>query len=231
MRYTAHDMQYHRQRFEQQKKRRLEIARQNKIIKDAENGMKITNYVSYKEVTYSQTAIKNDLDNDPTTEQLKLIQETAMQIFDPLRRWVDGPVKINSVFRGDALNKKIGGSKTSQHCVGLDKSKRSYGSAFDVDDTFGHKTNREMFHWLKDNVVFDQLIYEFPDADDNNNARWIHFSYRNDGGNRQQMLIAHKINKLDKDGNVILKKNGKPAQKTKYSLYKGNEVLTQSKVA
>lgn len=154
----------------------------------------ISEYVDYDEVVYSQTALKNDLDNDPSPEQLELIRDTAQNIFDPLRIWAGGPVKINSCFRGPELNKMLRASKTSQHCVGLDPSKNSYGSAFDVDDTYKHKTNRQMFFFVKDQIDFDQLIYEYPNEKDNNNAKWLHFSYRGDGKNRKQVLIAVKVN-------------------------------------
>ena len=194
-------------------------------IKNKPMSGKVSKYVSLNEVTYSQTAIKHDLDNDPSDEQLGLIRVLALNVFDTVREWVGGPVKINSAFRGKELNVRIGGSKTSQHCVGLDPNHRSYGAAFDIDDTFGHKTNREMFHYIKENLEFDQLIYEFPDEGDDNNARWLHVSYRPDG-NRNNILIAVKRPVLDKDGNPVIKSNGKPKLKTKYLPYVGNENLT-----
>lgn len=149
----------------------------------------VSKYVSYKEVTYSQTAMRNDIDNNPTDEQLELIRAGAKNVFDPLREWVGGAVKINSIFRSPDLNKRIGGSQSSQHSVGLDASKNSYGSAFDIDDNYGHKTNREMFHYIKDSLDFDQLIWEFGT---NKNPNWVHVSYRPDGKNRKQILIAYK---------------------------------------
>lgn len=151
--------------------------------------MKVSKYVSYDEVTYSQTAIRNAIDNDPSPEQLELIKEWAENLFDPLREWVGGPVKLNSVFRSADLNKKIGGSQSSQHSVGLDPSKNSYGAAGDIDDTYGKKPNRDMFHYIKDKLDFDQLIWEFGDS---RNPNWVHASYRPDGKNRKQVLIAYR---------------------------------------
>jgi len=145
----------------------------------------ISKYVSLKEVTYSQTAISNCIDNTPSDKQLSLIKDTAVHVYDPVREWVGDSVKINSIFRGPKLNKKIGGSNSSQHCVGLNPKLTSYGSAFDIDDTFKHKTNKEVFFFIKDNLEFDQLIYEFGT---DNNADWVHFSYRGDGKNRKQVL-------------------------------------------
>ena len=105
--------------------------------------MKISEHISYKEATYSQTAIRNDIPNDPNEEQLERIKLAAEKLFEPLREWVGGPIKINSCFRSELLNKRIGGSKSSQHMA-------NNGAAFDLDDTYGHKTNSEMFHYIKD---------------------------------------------------------------------------------
>ena len=178
----------------------------NRKIKEQQKkkmSKKVSKYVSYKEVIFSRTALRNDIDNNPSDKQLDLIIECAKNVFDPLREWVGGPVKINSVFRSKDLNKKIGGSQSSQHSVGLDKSKNSYGAALDLDDTYGHKTNREMFHYIKDNLDWDQIIWEFGNS---KNPDWVHVSYRPDGKNRKQILIA----KYDKP---------------KYVFYKGNEHL------
>jgi zinc D-Ala-D-Ala carboxypeptidase len=143
--------------------------------------MKISNFVSLKEVTRSNTATRKGIENTPNDEQLARIKVLAVTVFDQLRAWVGGPVKINSGFRSEALNKAIGGSKTSQHCA-------NNGAAFDIDDTFGHKTNAEMFEYIKNNLRFDQLIWEFGDE---NNPDWIHVSY-NEGNNRGQILYAKK---------------------------------------
>lgn len=145
--------------------------------------MQITEHVSYKDATYSDTAIRNNISNEPNETQLIQIERCASAIFEPLMEWVGGPVKINSVFRSAELNKKIGGANSSQHCA-------NNGAAFDVDDTFGYKTNKEMLHYIKDNLDFDQLIYEYGDDE---NPDWVHFSY-NQGKNRKQVLRAIKEN-------------------------------------
>ena len=153
--------------------------------------MKISKYVSLNEVTHSNTAKANGIDNTPTKEQLELITKCAKAIFDPLREHTDAPIKINSVYRGPKLNKLIRGSSSSQHCVGLDPSKNSYGAAFDIDDMYWKRginkfNNTEMGDWIRDNCDFDQLIYEKPI---NGYPSWIHFSYRPDDKNRKQILI------------------------------------------
>ena len=153
--------------------------------------MKISKYVSLKEVTHSNTAVSLGLDNTPTKEELVLIEALCKNVFDKLREHTGKPIKINSVYRGPELNKEIGGSKTSQHCVGLDPSKNSYGAAMDIDDYYWRKginkfNNTEMADWIRLNLDYDQLIYEKPV---NGYCGWIHVSYRPDGKNRKQNLI------------------------------------------
>jgi hypothetical protein len=146
---------------------------------------KVSKYVSLKEVTRSNTALRKGIDNTPTFEQLERIKTLAKAVFDPLREWVGGAVKINSGFRSRALNMAIGGSSTSQHCA-------NNGAAFDIDDTFGHKTNAEMFNYIKDNLDFDQMIWEFGTDE---NPDWVHVSYVSSKHNRKQILRAKKNSK------------------------------------
>ena len=143
---------------------------------------KISKHISYKEGTYSQTALRRGLDNTPNEEQLKCMKEVAENLFEPLREWVGGPIKINSFFRGEPVNTAIGGSTRSQHMK---------GQAIDIDDTFGHKTNAEMYHYIKDNLDFDQMIWEFGD---DKNPNWVHISYVTHRENRKKLTIAKKIN-------------------------------------
>ena len=143
---------------------------------------KISKHVSYKEGIRSSTADRMGLDNTPNESQLKCMEEIAEGLFEPLREWVGGPIKINSFFRGEPVNTAIGGSKYSQHMK---------GQAMDIDDTFGHKTNAEMYHYIKDNLDFDQLIWEFGD---DKNPNWIHVSYVTHRENRKKLTIAKKVN-------------------------------------
>jgi len=142
----------------------------------------ISKHISYKEATFSQTALRRDLDNTPSNEQLKCMEEVAENLFEPLREWVGGPIKVNSFFRGEPVNTAIGGYRKSQHMK---------GQAIDIDDTFGHKTNAEMYHYIKDNLDFDQMIWEFG-TDENPN--WVHISWVSHRPNRKKLTIAKKVN-------------------------------------
>ena len=142
----------------------------------------ISKHISYKEGVYSNTATRRGINNDPNDEQLNNMELIAEKVFEPLREWVNGPIKINSFFRSPELNTAIGGSATSQHCK---------GQAMDIDDTFGKATNAEMYHWIKENLDFDQMIWEFGDDD---NPNWVHVSYVSEDENRNRCLRAYKTN-------------------------------------
>lgn len=143
---------------------------------------KISDHISYKEATKSSTATRLGLPNNPNSYQLGNMELLAKEIFEPLRKWVGGPIAINSFFRGEELNKAIGGSKKSQHCE---------GRAIDLDDTLGYKKNSEMYQWIKDNLNFDQLIWEFGDDDE---PAWVHVSYISADENRGRCLRARRVN-------------------------------------
>jgi hypothetical protein len=138
----------------------------------------ISQHISEKEATKSITAMRLGLANTPDGNILTNMKSIAENIFEPLRKWVGGPIKINSFYRSETLNKAIGGSSKSQHCE---------GKAMDIDDIYGHKTNAEMFHYIKENLNFDQMIWEFGDS---TNPDWVHISYVSDSVNRNRILKA-----------------------------------------
>ena len=70
------------------------------------------------------------------------------------------PIYVNSGYRSEALNKAVGGSKTSQHVLGM---------AADID-TRTREGNIELFDLIAKNLSFDQLI-------DEKDYSWIHVSF------------------------------------------------------
>ena len=142
----------------------------------------ISKHISDKEGVYSRTAIRLGIENKPNKEQLANMKLLAEEVFEPLRAYVGGPIKINSFFRSPELNKAIGGSGKSQHC---------HGQAIDLDDTFGRCTNAEMYEFIKEHLDFDQMIWEFGDKD---NPDWVHVSYVSEEKNRNRCLQAYKEN-------------------------------------
>ena len=123
------------------------------------------------------------IENKPNDYELQNMELIAEKVFEPLRKAVAGPIKINSFFRSEKLNKAIGGSSRSQHCQ---------GRAIDLDDNYGYMSNNDMYNYIKNNLDFDQLIFEFPD--NKGNASWIHVSYVDGDSNRKRCLKAIKEN-------------------------------------
>jgi len=144
--------------------------------------VKLSNYVSLAEVTKSDTAKRKGIDNTPTAEHLENLKTICVEVFDKVREHFGVPIYISSGYRSAALNKAIGGSKTSDH---------NLGRALDLDQDFRGNgvTNMQVFEFIKDNLEFDQLIAEFQRAD--GDFEWIHVGYRK-GANRKQILVAYK---------------------------------------
>ena len=142
----------------------------------------ISKHISYKEATRSNTALRRGIDNIPDVEELENMKLIAEKVFEPLRKWVGGPIKINSFYRSPELNVAIGGSKKSQHC---------HGQAIDIDDTYGHRSNASMFKHIRYNMDYEQIIWEFGD---DKNPAWVHVSYVSEEKNRHRCLQAYKEN-------------------------------------
>jgi len=142
--------------------------------------MKLSNNLELSEVIRSESAKRNGISNMPTAEHIENLKELAERIFQPIRNYFKVPIRVSSGYRSKELNAKVGGSKTSDH---------SFGRAIDIDMDGTSITNNQIFHFIKDNLRFKQLIYEFPV---NGNASWIHVSY--DKNNlKNEILVAKKL--------------------------------------
>ena len=144
--------------------------------------IRISKHISYKEATRSTTALRLGIENVPNQYQLQNMEMVAKHVFEPLRKAINAPIKINSFYRSEELNKAIGGSSKSQHCQ---------GRAIDIDDVYSDVSNAFMFHYIKDNLDFDQLIWEFGTE---HNPDWVHVSYVDADTNRKRCLKAIKEN-------------------------------------
>jgi hypothetical protein len=143
---------------------------------------RISKHITYKEATRSVTALRLGIENKPSEYELQNMELIAEKVFEPLREAVNGPIKINSFYRSEELNKSIGGSSRSQHCQ---------GRAIDIDDFYGYVSNAYMYYYIKDNLDFDQLIWEFGT---DTNPDWVHVSYVDSDSNRKRCLLAYKEN-------------------------------------
>lgn len=149
--------------------------------------MNLSKNFTLKEMTMSTTAIRLGIDNEPSLDHVVNMMSLANEVLQPLRDHMKQSIRINSGYRSQELNKKVGGSRTSQHCKG------------EAADISCDGRNAEMFNYIKDNLEFDQLIWEYGDvmAPD-----WVHVSYRI-GENRKDVLVAKK-----KNGKTVYEKYG-----------------------
>jgi hypothetical protein len=132
--------------------------------------MQLSKHLSRAEFERSDAATNYGISNSMNSGQLAKAMALAINCFEPIREYLGNPIRVNSGYRSPAVNKRIGGALTSQH---------SLGEAIDLD-----LHDRDLFEWIIDNVVFDQLIYE---AGNDTEAAWFHISYR-EGHNRKQVL-------------------------------------------
>lgn len=141
--------------------------------------MKLSENFWLSEFTRSSTAKRLGIKNEPTEEHLANIKLLCEEILEPIREHFDHPIFISSGYRSKALNAKTPkASKTSQH---------STGEAVDIDMDGSEVTNAEVFNFIKENLVFDQLIWEFGT---DKNPDWVHVSYESQGLPRKQILRA-----------------------------------------
>jgi hypothetical protein len=142
--------------------------------------MQLSKNLSLAEVTRSESAKRNGISNMPTPEHIENFKLLAEKVFQPIREHFAVPIHISSGYRSAALNKAIGGASSSQHCS---------GEAIDIDMDGTTITNAQVFNYIKDNLEFDQLIWEFGT---DKNPDWVHVSYESKGKQRKQILKAYK---------------------------------------
>jgi zinc D-Ala-D-Ala carboxypeptidase len=142
--------------------------------------MNLSANFTLKELTKSDTATRLNLDNNPdetTIENLKLLCQEVLQ---PIREHFGKSVTVNSGFRSPESNAAVGGSKTSDHCLGR-------AADIEIDGV----PNPELAQWIMDNLDYTQLILEFY-TQGQPNSGWVHVSY--DPSNlKNQELTAVKV--------------------------------------
>jgi len=140
--------------------------------------MNLSEHFTLEEATYSDTAIRQGIDNQPSTVQLENMKTAAAKL-EQLRA-VTGPLKINSWLRLPAVNVAVGGSKVSSHMDG-----------WAIDVSSSKLTPYQLCQEVKKaNIKFDQMIHEF--------GRWMHISFAPEM--RQQELTIFKPDNKYKAG-------------------------------
>jgi hypothetical protein len=142
--------------------------------------MQLSKNLALAEVTRSETAKRKGISNMPTPEHIENFKKLAENVFQPIREHFGVPIHLSSGYRSAALNKAVGGSSSSQHCT---------GEAIDIDMDGTSITNKQVFDFIRENVNFDQMIWEFGS---DTNPDWVHVSYESTGKQRKQVLKAVK---------------------------------------
>ena len=146
--------------------------------------MKLSNNLSLSEVTKSNTAIRRGIDNTPTDLHIINLKYLAKKVFQPIREHFGAAIYVSSGYRSKALNEAIGGSKSSFH---------SHGMALDLDmDGRSNKiTNADIFNYIKDNLPYSELIWEFGTEE---NPNWVHVAIAKGREDEKITKIAYKYN-------------------------------------
>ena len=158
------------------------VAKPAPAISSVTPDMQLSEHFKLNEFTKSETAIRKRIDNTPGPAHASNLQKVCEKILEPVRKHFGKPVRINSGYRGAALNAAVGGSSKSQHCNGE-------AVDFEIDGL----ANPTLAKWVADNCEFDQIILEFYDASEGPNSGWVHASY-SEGKNRKQILTAVSVN-------------------------------------
>jgi zinc D-Ala-D-Ala carboxypeptidase len=143
--------------------------------------MNLTKNFTLEEMTKSETALRYDIDNTPNEQEISSMKLLAEKVLQPVRDHFGKGVKVNSGFRNQDVNQKVGGSRNSDHIR---------GQAADIE--IPGIPNAELAEWIKDNLEYNQLILEFytPGVPD---SGWVHVSYIPED-NKKQVLTATKKN-------------------------------------
>ena len=143
--------------------------------------MKLSKNFSLAELCKSQTAIRMGMDNNPSEDEQENLRLLCERVLQPVRDHFNHVVSVSSGYRSPALCQAIGSSMDSQHAKGMAADFEIYGTP-----------NNEIFNWIKNNLMYDQMILEFWNPDEPNSG-WIHVAYNPDQEeNIKQNLRAYK---------------------------------------
>ena len=136
---------------------------------------KISEHFSLEELTFSQTAARDGINNRPGAPEVVALRELCANILQPLRDAVGHPLTVTSGYRSPRLNRAVGGSQTSQHME---------GRAADLV-CFNMSAKKLFKSVLELNLPFDQLIYE-----GGKQSIWVHVSFDASKDRRTIMLAS-----------------------------------------
>ena len=143
--------------------------------------MQLSKNFSLAEMTKSQTAIRMGMSNNPSEGEVENLRLLCERVLQPVRDHFNHVVSVSSGYRSAALSQAIGSSPDSQHAKGMAADFEIYGTP-----------NNEVFNWIKNNLMYDQMILEYWNPDEPNSG-WVHVAYNPDSSeNIKQNLRAYK---------------------------------------
>ena len=135
--------------------------------------MNLTEHFTLEELTHSQTAIRRGINNTPSLEIVEALTQLCTDLLEPARTLLNVPFHVDSGYRCAELNVAVGGSATSEHCLGHAADIIPQG--LDLDQAF--ETLRTS------DLPYDQIILECN--------TWIHLGLAGDGQTpRREALTA-----------------------------------------
>ena len=147
---------------------------------------RISKHFTYQEMVFSDYATRHGIDNTPGHYEYANLTQLVENVLDPLREHIESPIIVTSGYRCPELNRRIGGSKNSQHTKGQASDIKAVG--WTASDLF------ELLRQNPDAFPTDQCILEF--------GRWVHVSYASADDNRGEYLIAKR-----RDGRTVYLKS------------------------
>lgn len=143
--------------------------------------MYLTQNFTLNEMIKSDIAIRRGINNMPPERIIPNIQLLCAEVLQPIRNYFNAPIKVNSGYRSPDVNVAVGGSRNSDHCLGM---------AADIEIT--GLPNYDLANFIAENLQFTQLILEFyiPGIPD---SGWVHVSY-NPSNLKMESLTAMRIN-------------------------------------
>ena len=148
---------------------------------------KLSDHFTLGELIRSETAERKGIDNTPPDDIIPMLKRLCVEILEPIRVRYGVPFRPNSGYRSEALNREIGGSSNSQHCV---------GEAVDVE--IPGVSNYDLATWIKDNLEFDQLILECYRRGEPTSG-WVHVSLKAQGQDNRMAALTYS-NRTYTDG-------------------------------
>jgi len=123
--------------------------------------MRLSEHFTLAELSHTGHASHRDINRREAEVFLPALKDLAAMLEVVRAKW--GPVRVNSGFRGPALNRAVGGSATSQH---------SKGEAADI--VVASATVEQLHKWIvtESGIKFGQCILEMPPG----SKGWVHLS-------------------------------------------------------